>query len=195
MNPFLIDSWKTLAVRGVAAVLFGVLTLIWPGVTLWALVVLFGAYALVDGVFTLVAVITGDPAARTHRGLLVLEGVAGIAAGAVTFFWPGITALALLYVIAAWALVTGVLEIVAAVQLRKVIEHEWILGVLGALSVIFAAMIVIWPLSGALAITWGIGWYALISGVLSLVLAWRLHGVERGTATSAQKVQGRPATA
>ena len=109
-----LGSWQSLAVRGCAAILFGIAALIWPDLTLWALVVLFGAWMLVDGVFALWAAITGQE--RERRWLLLVEGIAGITAGIITFVWPDITALALLYLIAAWALVTGVLKLVAAVQ-------------------------------------------------------------------------------
>src|SRR3954471_17509667 len=112
MDAFILCDWRGIAFRGAAAVCFGVLTLIWPNITLWVLVILFGAYALVDGVFTIAAVIAKAPGTAAHRGFLVFEGLLGIAAGIVTFAWPGITALALLYVIAIWAIVTGVIEIV-----------------------------------------------------------------------------------
>jgi uncharacterized membrane protein HdeD (DUF308 family) len=182
MIVFLLGDWRAHALRGGAAILFGIVALVWPGITLWALVLLFGAYAFVDGVSILAAVARGAPATRPHRALHVVEGLAGVGAGIVTVVWPGITALALLYVIAAWALLTGALEIAAAIRLRRAIRNEWILGVLGLLSVLFAVVLVITPGTGALAITWVIGWYALIDGVLLLALAWRLRKleVERG---------------
>jgi uncharacterized membrane protein HdeD (DUF308 family) len=184
-----VGTWKTLALGGAAAVLFGLLTLVWPGVTLWALVLLFGAWALVDGVSRLVALATRAPGAREHRTALIVQGIVGIGIGIVTFIWPGITALALLFVIAAWALLIGVLEVIAAVQLRKVIENEWLLGLMGALAIIFAITLVITPGAGALAITWLIGWFALLSGALRLALAWKLRKFEKGTLGLAN---GRP---
>jgi uncharacterized membrane protein HdeD (DUF308 family) len=178
MMVFLIGDWRSVALRGAAAVLFGLLALVWPDLTVGALVLLFGAYALVDGVSLLAAVVTGDPEARAHRAAFLFEGIVGVAAGILTFVWPGITALALLYVIAAWAVVTGAFEIAAAIRLRREISHEWLLGLSGALSILFGIVLVITPGAGALVITWVIGWYALISGVLLLALAWRVRKVQ-----------------
>jgi uncharacterized membrane protein HdeD (DUF308 family) len=193
----IVGNWKSLAIRGAAALLFGLLTLVWPGPTLWALVLLWGAYVLVDGISILAAVFTHAPGTADRRGWLIVEGVAGIAAGLVTFVWPDITALALLFVIAAWALVTGVMEIVAAVRLREVLDREWLLGLLGVLSILFAIGLVITPGAGALVITWFIGWYAAFSGILLLALAWRVRKLE--TALEGAPARGqfgrRPATA
>jgi uncharacterized membrane protein HdeD (DUF308 family) len=177
----LIGNWKTLVLGGAAAVLFGLLTLVWPDVTLWALVLLFGAWAFVDGVFRLAALATGVPGAREHRTALIIQGILGIGIGILTFIWPDMTALALLFVIAAWAFVFGVIEVAAAVQLRKVIENEWLLGLMGALAIIFAIALVITPGAGALVVTWLIGWFALLSGSLRLALAWKLRQLEKGT--------------
>jgi uncharacterized membrane protein HdeD (DUF308 family) len=176
-----LGSWQSLAVRACAAILFGVAALIWPELTLWALVVLFGAWVLVDGVFALWAAFSGR--GRERRWLLALEGIAGIAAGIITFVWPDVTALALLYLIAAWALVTGALKLVAAVQLRHEIRNEWLLVLSGLLSIVFAILLVITPGAGALVITWLIGWFALILGVALLALAFRLRHVEREVST------------
>ena len=172
------NAWLLIA-RGIFAVLFGVMALLWPGITLAALVLLFGAYALLDGIFAIAAAVTGA-APGTRWWVLVLEGVVGIAAAAVTFLWPGITALALLYLIAAWSIVTGVLEIVAAIRLRKVIRGEWLLALSGIASVLFGAYVAAFPGVGALAVTWLIGGFALFFGVLFIALGWRLrrHGQE-----------------
>src|SRR3954470_22625763 len=118
--------WWSLALRGVVAILFGFLAWIWPDLTVTTLVYLFGAYALVDGVFAIVEALA-QRAPASQRGWLLIEGVVGIGAGIVTFVWPDITALALLYVIAAWAIVTGVFEVMAAIRLRREIEGEWFL--------------------------------------------------------------------
>jgi uncharacterized membrane protein HdeD (DUF308 family) len=172
---------RSLAVRGAAAVLFGIVTLVWPRLTLTALVLLYGAYALVDGVSMLAAAFTGGSQEGASKALVVLIGLAGVAAGIITFVWPGITALALLFVLAGWALITGVLEIVAAVRLRRELRGEWLLAVAGVLSVLFAIFLVITPGAGALVITWLIGWYALFAGVVRLALAWRLRQLDPRT--------------
>jgi uncharacterized membrane protein HdeD (DUF308 family) len=178
-------TWWMLAVRGVAAVIFGLLALVWPQITLLALVLVFGAYALVDGVFSLVAAARGRELAGGSRGWLILEGLLGIAAGIVAIVWPDITALALLWVIAAWAVVTGVLEIVAAIRLRRVLDNEWLLIVAGALSVVFGLILIIWPGSGAIGLVWLIGIYAIAFGIVLLGLALRLRGLGRRLATPA----------
>jgi uncharacterized membrane protein HdeD (DUF308 family) len=189
----IVGNWRSLAVRGLAAVIFGLLALVWPGITLQALVILFGAFVLVDGAMMLAAAITGTPGAEGRRGLLVLQGILGIAAGILTFVWPGITALALLYLIAAWALLTGVLEIAAAIRLRREIDGEWLLAASGLLSVVFGVLLVFAPGAGALAVTWLIGFYALLYGAFLLALAWRLRQIEAGGGV--RSARRRPAAA
>jgi uncharacterized membrane protein HdeD (DUF308 family) len=164
-----------LALRGLAAIVFGVLAFVWPDITLFALVLLFGAYMLVDGIFAIVAAVRA--AGREARWwLLLIEGVLGVLAGLVAAFWPGLTALALLYFIAAWAIVSGILEVIGAIRLRREIEGEWALGLSGALSVLFGILLVVIPApAGLLSLVWLIGAYALVFGVLLLVLAFRLR--------------------
>jgi uncharacterized membrane protein HdeD (DUF308 family) len=177
------ESWQGLALRGLAALAFGVLTLLWPGITLTALIFLFGAYALLDGVGLVVAIATGDRAPGSRWGLTLVQGVAGIAAGVVTFVWPDITALALLYVIGIWAILTGVMEVFAATFFRREVQNEWVLVISGVLSVFFGALLLLFPGAGALTITWLIGWYALVYAVLALSLAgwhWRQTHPSRG---------------
>ncbi len=167
--------WWVVALRGLAAIVFGILTLIWPGVTLTVLVLLFGAYAIVDGILSLyVAVRSGG----NHVWAPLLEGIVGIVAGLVAFFLPGLTALALLFVIAAWAILTGILEVIGAVRLRRVISNEWMLIFSGVLSVIFGLVLIAQPGAGALAVVWLIGIYAVIFGIAMLGLAWRLRGMQ-----------------
>ncbi|MBV9410182.1 MAG: HdeD family acid-resistance protein, partial [Acidimicrobiia bacterium] len=163
-------DWRSMLLRGIAALAFGVLILVWPGLTILALVLLFGVFVLVDGFAHLVA------AFRVHdgRGWQLFEGIAGVAAGVITLVWPDITTLAILYVIAAWAIVMGAFRIVAAIQLRKEIPNEWLLILSGSLSVIFGIILIVAPVSGALAITWVIGFFALLIGMLLLGVAWRL---------------------
>jgi uncharacterized membrane protein HdeD (DUF308 family) len=168
-------NWWALALRGVAAILFGVLAFAWPGITLFVLVLFFGAYMLVDGIFAIVAAVRA--AGEEDRWwLLLIEGILGVLAGLVAFFWPGLTALALLYFIAAWAIVTGIMEIVAAIRLRQEIEGEWALGLSGLLSVIFGILLVVLPApAGLLSLVWLVGAYAVATGVLLLILAFRVR--------------------
>ncbi len=165
-------NWWALALRGLVAVLFGLLTFFLPGITLVTLVLLFGAYALVDGVFNVIAFFR----VASHQWALLIEGAIGILAGILTFAWPAITAIVLLYVIAFWAILTGVFEIVAGIRLRKVIANEWLLLVMGVLSFLFGLLILFAPGAGALAIVLWIGAYALVFGVFLLALAFRLRG-------------------
>jgi len=159
----------------VAAILLGILAFAWPGITLFVLVLFFGAYMLVDGIFAIVAAVRA--AGEEDRWwLLLIEGILGVLAGLVAFFWPGLTALALLYFIAAWAIVTGIMEIVAAVRLRQEIEGEWALGLSGLLSVIFGVLLVVLPApAGLLSLVWLIGAYAVATGVLLLIVAFRVR--------------------
>jgi uncharacterized membrane protein HdeD (DUF308 family) len=170
-------NWWSLALRGVLAVLFGVIAILWPDITLDALILLFGAYALVDGAFTLAGAIrqAGD---QQDWWMLLIEGVAGIAAGILAFVWPDLTALALLYLIAAWAIVTGVLEIIAAVRLRQAIEGEWLLGLAGLASIFFGLLLVAFPGDGAVAAVWLIGAYAILFGVILIALGLHLRSLQ-----------------
>jgi uncharacterized membrane protein HdeD (DUF308 family) len=192
MRVATVESWKTIALRAVAAALFGVLTLIWPGLTLWVLVLLWGSFALVDGAMTLMGALRKEapPDGRTWP---IVSGVVSIAAGLITFLWPGITALALLFVIAAWAITRGLFDIVAAVRLRRALQHEWLLGLSGVLSIAFGALLVITPGAGALVITWIIGWFALLYAGLLAALAWRTRSLEHGVGRPVSPF--RPATA
>jgi uncharacterized membrane protein HdeD (DUF308 family) len=171
-------NWWAVVLRGVAGIVFGILAFVMPVVTLAALVLLFGAYALVDGVFNIVAAVTGRSGARSWWALL-LEGLVSVAAGLVAFFLPGLTALTLAYLIGIWAIVTGVLEIVAAVRLRRVIENEWWLGLGGVVSVLFGILLLVAPGAGALAMVFWIGAYALVFGAILVVLGFRLRGRRR----------------
>jgi len=170
----LVQNWWAIALRGVVALIFGLLSLIWPGLSLAALVLLFGAYALVDGIFALIAAMRRAEA-HMRWAPFAWEGVFGIAAGVVTFFWPGITALVLLYFIAAWAVLTGIFKIAAAIRLRKEITDEWALGLNGVASIIFGIVLIVFPGAGALALIWLIGAFAILFGLLLLALALRLR--------------------
>jgi uncharacterized membrane protein HdeD (DUF308 family) len=167
--------WWLLALRGLAAILFGILAFIWPQLTLEVLVILFGVYVLIDGVSN---VVTGFSQRRTNNRwwVMLLEGLVGILAGILTFVYPGITAILLLYFIAAWAIITGILEIAAAIRLREEITGEWALALSGIASVIFGILLIIFPGTGALAVVWIIGSYAILFGALLIYLAFKVRG-------------------
>jgi uncharacterized membrane protein HdeD (DUF308 family) len=190
MFDLMARHWWVLAVRGGFAILFGVVALIWPTITVWALVLLFGAFALADGVVAVLLALRGTTGAP--RGLLALSGVAGIALGVAAIGWPGITAFVLLMLIAAWAVATGVLEIVAAIALRRELRGEWAYLLSGAISVLFGVLLFAWPVSGALAIVWVIGLFAILFGGAMVGAAFRLRrlgqeGASRhGVGTAAQ---------
>jgi uncharacterized membrane protein HdeD (DUF308 family) len=175
MASVLARNWWALALRGVLAILFGLAAFVVPGITLTTLVLFFGAYVLVDGIFTIIAGVRSY-GERQRWWVLILEGIAGILLGVLTFLNPGLTAVVLLYFIAAWAILTGVLEIIAAIRLRKEIEGEWALALSGVLSLLFGVLLIISPLVGLLTITFLIGAYALLFGIFLIVLAFRLRG-------------------
>jgi uncharacterized membrane protein HdeD (DUF308 family) len=177
MVTTLAQNWWTLVLRGIAAIIFGILAYLWPGITFTVLVLFFGAYALWDGVFALIGAFRTE---GERRWSLVLEGVVGIAAGLITFFWTGAASLALLLVIGAWAIVTGIFEIVSAIRLREEIEGEWLLLISGVLSVLFGIALAIWPAAGLVAVTWMIGAYSIVFGVLLTMLGFRLRNTSKG---------------
>lgn len=167
-------NWWLVTLRGAAAIVFGILTFITPGITLAVLVLLFGAYALADGLLNLVAVFRRRREEQPWWALLV-EGLVSIAAGAVTFAWPGLTAVALVYLIAAWAIVTGAFELGAAIRLRKEITGEVWLALSGVLSIVFGVFVMFAPGAGALAMTLWIGAYAIVFGATLVGLGFRLR--------------------
>jgi uncharacterized membrane protein HdeD (DUF308 family) len=179
-------TWWLVLLRGIAAIVFGLLTWAWPGLTLLTLVLIWGAYALIDGV---AALWSGWQAKDGGKPMwqILLVGVLGVAAGVFTFLSPAFTAIALLLLIAAWAVVTGVLQIAAAIRLRKEIANEWLLILSGALGVAFGAFMIVSPGAGALAVLWVIGAFAIAEGVLLVVLAFKLrrHAALAAVPTSA----------
>lgn len=172
MVTTLAQNWWTLVLRGLAAIIFGILAYIWPGITFTVLVLFFGAYVLWDGVFALIGAFRTQ---AERRWPLILEGLVGIAAGLIAFFWTGAATLALLLIIGAWAVITGIFEIIAAIRLRKEIEGEWLMLISGVLSVLFGIALVIWPAAGLVAVTWLIGAYSILFGILLMVLGFRLR--------------------
>ena len=178
----LIGNWWSFVLRGLVGVLFGLLTLFSPGMALATLVYVFGFYAIADGVFNIVAAFRRDAtttAASQPWWALLLSGIVGILAGVGTLVYPGITAFALLYVIATWAVITGILEIAAAVRLRRQIQGEWLLALTGVMSVVFGVFIAIFPGPGALAVLAWIGAFATVYGILLISLGFRLRSWTR----------------
>jgi uncharacterized membrane protein HdeD (DUF308 family) len=176
MLAFLAKRWWVLLLRGIAAVIFGFLAIAWPGIALYSLVLLFGFYALVDGVSALMLGFRGSK----DGGMwwqMILIGLAGIAAGIISFVQPGITAVALVFVIAFWSIVRGVFEIAAAIRLRKIIEHEWLLGLSGALAIAFGVLLFLRPGAGALALVLLIGAFMIALGFVSIMLSFRVKAL------------------
>ena len=178
------SHWWVILLRGIVGIIFAVLAFALPGATLLSLVFVYGAYAMLDGAFALSMTYL---AARQQRRWwpYLLEGLAGLGAGIVAFAVPGIAALVLLYLIAAWAIVTGVVEIIAAIDLRKQMPNEWLLGLSGALSILFGILVAVQPDAGALAVVWTIGLYALLYGVTLVVLAVRVRSMGKRIQTVA----------
>lgn len=175
MLRLLSRRWWVLALRGALAVAFGIAALVWPEATVRALVILFGVYAALDGLVALVSALTSG---RRRPGwwLLVAEAVAGIAAGGLALIWPQVTALVLLYLIAGWAMLTGALELLAAFQLRRMIEGEWTLVLAGLVSIVLGLLLALRPGSGLVAVVLFVGVYAIAFGLLLIALGFRLRG-------------------
>lgn len=172
-------NWWMLLVRGIAAVLFGIAVLVWPSLALTVLVLLWGAYALIDGAFAIVMGVQGRAYYR-NWWVTVLEGLVSIVAGVIALLWPGVTAVALFYVVAAWAIITGVLEIAAAIQLRKEISGEFWLGLSGVLSVGLGVLLAVYPGAGMISLLVVLGIYAIVFGVSLIVLSFRVRGLAQG---------------
>ncbi|MBV9691797.1 MAG: HdeD family acid-resistance protein [Ktedonobacteraceae bacterium] len=168
--------WWLLVIRGLVAVLFGLAAIVWPGLTLLVLVILFGAYALVDGVVAVIVALQERSIFRRWWVLLV-EGLVGVAIGVITFFWPAITALVLLYLIAVWAIVTGIFELAAAFSGRVPVATEWTLALAGILSVLLGVLLAALPRAGLLSLVWLIGAYAIVFGVLLIIRAFQFRAV------------------
>jgi uncharacterized membrane protein HdeD (DUF308 family) len=181
-------NWWVIAIRGVAAIAFGVLAIAWPQLTIVTLVFLFGAYALIDGVSSLIAVIRGDPQTRGRGLWFALIGVVGILVGIYAFVFPGLTTIALLYVVAAWAIVTGILQVLAAIWLRREIEGEWLLALGGILSVVFGLLLVIAPGAGIMSLLFVVAIWAIIFGVSLLGLALRMRSLHQSRPRSDTRI-------
>ena len=167
------DGSSALIVRGIVGIVVGIVAFLWPGITIAALVVIFGAYAIVDGITNLVL---GFSRTGAHgRWAHVLQGVVGIAAGVLTFMWPAISALVLILFIGAWAIITGIFEIAAAIRLRQVITGEWMLVLSGIVSILFGILVFAFPLAGAVGISWILGVYAMTAGIILVSLGVKLR--------------------
>ena len=177
------QNWWMYAVRGLVAIIFGILAFTRPEQALQALVLVFGAFALLDGTFAIFAGIASYRYFESWWAVL-LEGVSGVLIGLLTFFWPNITGLVLVYMIAAWALITGIFEIVAAIQLRRLITDEWMLILGGLLSILFGVLLFVFPVVGAVSVLWVIGIYAVVFGISEIIFAFRLYGLRREVKTA-----------
>jgi len=171
-------NWWAMLLRGLCAIGFGAVAFIWPNLTLVALVVLFGAYLLADGILAVIAGLTGQPGSRPWW-LLLIEGMIGFIAGGVIFLLPNLTVIAFLYLIAAWAIITGMVEIVSAIRLRADIQNEGLLALSGILSVGLGVGLVVWPGATALGLVWMMGVYALVFGLVLIALSLRLWGWQK----------------
>lgn len=169
--------WWAIVVRGVIAILFGLAVFAFTGVSLLGLIILFGIFSFVSGFFALMSL------KNRHRDeptwMVLLEGITGIAVGIIAFIWPGLTGVVLLYLIAAWAIVSGVFEVMTAIRLRRQIKNEWLLILAGIASVIFGVLLIAWPAAGAFALLWVIGTYSIFFGVLLVALGLRLRNLKR----------------
>src|SRR4051812_36245410 len=173
-SPAAAESWWVLALRGLVAILFGLAALFWPGLILVVLIVLFGLYALVDGVLAVIAAFRSSGRGM-RRPLLLIEGAIGILFGILALFWPGLTALTLLYIIAFWTILSGIARIVMVIMLRREIENEWSIALSGVLSVILGIILILLPGAGLLAYTWLIGLLALAVGIALIYYAFRVR--------------------
>jgi len=191
LSEVLAERWWAVGLRGILAIIFGLLCLLTPGIAVGALVLLFAAYMLVDGIF---AIISGVTAARSGErwGLLILEGIVDLAAGAIAIIWPAITLVALVWIVAIWAIMSGALMLAAAFALNRD-YGRWLLALGGIASLVFGIMLIIEPLIGAVVLTLWIGAYALVFGVLLLVLSFQLNSkretrLQQAPAAAAKKI-------
>jgi uncharacterized membrane protein HdeD (DUF308 family) len=166
--------WWVMLLRGLLAIAFGLAALFVPGAVAAALILVFGAWAFVDGAFALVGAFSHN---AQHRWFLLFEAIVGIATGLVVWFYPGLAGLTLLLLIAWWAIITGVMEIVYAIQLRKQLDNDWLYILAGVASVVFGALVIYRPFAGLLAVMWIIATYALVFGVLLIGFSLRLRNI------------------
>lgn len=181
------QNWWVLLLRGVSAVLFGILALAWPGVTLLFLIILFGVYALLDGLTSIFAGVTGGDGGSWWQ--MILTGLLSVAAGVIALAWPGETAVVLLIIIGAWSIVRGIAEIGAAIRLRSMVNNEWLLILSGVCSILFGIILFARPRVGALAVLWIIATYAIVGGIVLIGLSLRLRALKSRVASVASGAQ------
>ena len=180
----LASRWGWVVLRGVVAILFGLLAIAQPGTIGLAVVLMFAAYSFVSGIAALVTAARGGREGDSGWGMLLLEGLLYVAAGLAAVFWPASFALAFLWVLAFWSIISGGLEIASAIRLRKIIDHEWTLALAGVVSIAFGALLLLRPLVGAVAVVWWLGAYAMVYGIVVTVLGFRLRGYLHGHRSS-----------
>ena len=178
MFNLMTQNWWAIALRGLVAALFGIATFMWPGITLWVLAPLFGAYAMINGVLAVIEAFSRDVSRERWRPLL-FEGVVSIVVGVMILIWPGLTAMGLVFLIAFWAIMTGVFEIITAVRLRHEIRGEWMMALIAILSMAFGFLLVAFPATGALSVILIIGAFAFATGALMIALAFKLRSLKR----------------
>jgi uncharacterized membrane protein HdeD (DUF308 family) len=175
-------NWWLLVLRGVFAIIFGLIALFYPSIALFALIIVFGVYAIIDGIAAVVIAIQ-ERGSLSRWGWVLFEGIISILAGIVAFVYPGLTALVFLYIVAIYAILTGILEIVAAFVIRGFAAQEWALGIAGVLSIIFGIILFVRPGAGLLAILWLVGIYAIIFGILFIVRAFQMRSLASSVTT------------
>jgi uncharacterized membrane protein HdeD (DUF308 family) len=182
------DPSSLLLIRGLVGVAIGILAVAWPGLTIAVLVSVFGLYAILDGITNLILGLT-----RSHgrSWAHAFQGVVGILAGGLTFLWPGVTAVALVFFIGAWAIVTGTFEIIAAIRMRRYIKGEWLLALSGAMSLLFGVLVLAFPGVGAVTIAWLLGIYAAAAGLVLITLGLRMRSAVVHAGTAFQRVTGQ----
>ena len=176
MIEIIIKKWWVFLLRGFVAILFGVLALIWPQITLLTLVVFFGAFVLLDGIFSVIAGVTTRKQ-NYYWWTLLFTGLLEIAIGLLTLFWPNVTGIVLLYLIASWAVIIGIMDIILAIQIRREIKNEWMLIIDGVFSVVIGLLLFIFPAASAVALVWLIGLFAIFLGIIFVILAFRLRNL------------------
>jgi uncharacterized membrane protein HdeD (DUF308 family) len=176
MLDLLDRTWWSLLIRGIVAILFGIVLFIWPDVALESLIIVFGIFAIVDGILSIVSALMEREGDRWW--LVLLFGIVGIIAGLIAIFATGLTAVTLFYLIAAYAIVGGIIEIFTAIEVRKAIEDEWLYIIQGVLSVIFGFLLIRYPALGIFALVAMISVFAMFQGVIWIIMAFRVRDIK-----------------